>query len=99
MLQPPPVMMWLQTVFTGLPRSVTSSTLQHNVHVPHSRTVGADAGMPSAHEPWPWRNSSFCFSSAFNARSTLRRDNPVASIIAFVVVAPLSTARTTTNVT
>src|SRR5665213_1603335 len=98
MVQPLPASQCLHHSFTALPTSVTSSRVQQLVQEPHSR-VDAGVGVTGGRKPWPSRTSNFCFSSDCNARSTLRRDKPVASITALIVVAPLSTARATFDVT
>src|SRR6202012_2590843 len=100
MVQPLPASQYLHHSLTDLPASTTSSSVQQLVHDPQSRTscgaCGADT--PGARKPCPSRTSHFCFSSEFNARSTLRRDNPVASITALILVAPPATARATSEV-
>ncbi len=84
--------MWLQTVFSGLPRSVTSSTLQQRRRAIHVAGSSASTGIPRAHEPWPSRGTAASASPArLNARSTSGQDNPVAPMMPFVVVAPLWT--------
>src|ERR1700744_1489030 len=101
MVQPLPASQYLHHSLTDLPASVTSRRVQQLVQEPHSLTSSGACGAaaPRARKPCPSRTSSFCFSSAFNARSTLRRDTPVISITALIVLAPLSTARATCDIT
>src|ERR1700743_1754634 len=101
MVQPLPASQYLHHSLTDFPASVTSSRVQQLVQEPHCLTSSGACGVeaPGARKPCPSRTSSFCFSSAFNARSTLRRDSPVISITALIVVAPPSTARATFDIT
>src|ERR1700744_2224631 len=100
MVQPLPATQYWHHSLTDLPASTTSSSVQQLVHDPQSRTsLGAcAAAAPAALKPCPSRTSHFCFSSEFNERSTLRRDNPVASITALIFAAPPATARATSEV-
>src|SRR3984957_7432388 len=101
MVQPLPATQNLHHSFTAFPASVTSSRVQQLVQEPQSRACcgACGAAIPGTLKPCPSRTSSFCFSRAFNARSTLRRDSPVASITALIVAAPPSTARATFDIT
>src|SRR6266571_8430188 len=90
MVHPVPVCQCLHSWFTGLSTPATSRISQQALHDPHCRAGRVVFGRPVGLKPCPSRTRSFCFSSAFNARSILRRDNPVASITLFIVVAPAS---------
>src|SRR5579871_2403626 len=98
MVQPVPVSQYLHSSFTGFSTAVTSRISQQRLHDPHCRAF-CFAGAPGILMPSLSRTSRFCFSSHWSARSTLRRDNPVASTIPRIVVAPLSTARATFEMT
>ena len=61
------------------------------------RARGVD--MPACPEALAIANEQLLLLQRVKARSTLRRDNPVASITVLIVVAPLSTARATFDIT
>src|SRR5579864_176074 len=84
----------LHNSFAGFATAVTSRISQQRLHDSHCRTF-CFVGILVVLKPSLLRMSRFCFSSECNARSTLRRDNPVASITPRIVVAPLSSARIT----
>src|SRR6185312_266211 len=98
MVHPFPVSQCLHNVFTGFATAVTSRISQQQLHDPHCRPF-CFVGMLGVLKPSLSRIRRFCFSSEYNARSTLRRDSPVRSITPRIVVAPLSTATTTFEIT